>query len=173
MKKDKLMGEDGSEFTVFYLSEQNTPKWGVEKFGYNKDENNIYLTGHQAKGIVEDDYPKFKDIFAPDGGKPFELDKPFSKIVPSFDFPFEKKEEIVLNDTIEKDIIYNPADRAIYKLGSDMKVYRFLGEKVATIDDISLSLWALVDVQGHKRFVEAQDNTLYLPTAKELDDFLQ
>jgi hypothetical protein len=151
MNKKKLNTEDGSEFTVFYLKEQAKEASGK-----------IFETNFDELATITDEnvdfgYPKInlKDIS-----------------VPYFNLPFSNKENLMIDDKIEKDHAKSPQLGGIYFLSSNMQMYEFLDEIMVTTEGDSFPLYELEDIEGLGFFVKAEDVKLYFTTSAEAADFI-
>ena len=151
MDKKKLNTKDGSEFTVFYLKEQAKEASG-KVFETNFDQ--LTTTTDES---VDFGYPniKLKDV-----------------AVPYFNLPFSSKENLMIDDKIDKDEVKSPQLGGIYYYSENMKMYEFLDEIMVQSGEESFPMYELEDIERVRFFVKAEDVKLYFTTPQEASEFI-
>ena len=146
MNKKKLNTKDGSEFTVFYLKEQ--PK--------------------EVSGKLFEPIPPVP-LDADFGYPPINLK---DVAVPYFNLPFSNKENLMIDDKIDKDEAKSPQIGGIYYYSENMKMYEFLDEIMVQSGEESFPMYELEDVERVRFFVKAEDVKLYFTTPQDASEFI-
>ena len=146
MDKKKLNTEDGSEFTVFYLKEQ--PK--------------------EVSGKLFELVPPVP-LDSDFGYPPINLK---DVAVPYFNLPFSNKENLMIDDKIDKDEVKSPQLGGIYYYSENMKMYEFLDEIMVQSGEESFPMYELEDIERVRFFVKAEDVKLYFTTPQEASEFI-
>jgi len=147
MNKQKLSTEDGSEFTVFYLSEQK--KDSLEDKGFAGFSG--WLGTQEIKSYEE---------------KPQQFAGKVSDLYPSDVY------QISIDDTIESDLVKDPVSGRIYKVKSLGGVIARLKE--TRVGDKNLNtdtIYAQMDLHGTEFLVAAED--LRKATEFEVEKYLE
>ena len=163
MQKKKINTKDGSEFTVFYLSESSAepskaPCCPSGPMGHKGEQGKPDLT------VDPDPYEILSKLEA-------NLEKLPKLSVPVFDFPLPSKQEIEIDDSIESDKVTVPLSDTVYKLENFKLLVKYLGEKQVLMDDDLVTLWRLEDSRGQEFYVNAELNALLMPSWSEVDEF--
>ena len=151
MDKKKLNTKDGSEFTVFYLKEQVKQASGK-----------IFETNFDELSTITDENVDF-------GYPPINLK---DVAVPYFNLPFSSKENLMIDDKIDKDEAKSPQLGGIYYYSENMKMYEFLDEIMVQSGEESFPMYELEDIERVRFFVKAEDVKLYFTTPQEASEFI-
>ena len=170
MKKKKLSTKDGSEFTVYYLKENNEEGETTTSPAGHLGSNYIDVGDTFIEPLTEAQGELMKKNPIKDFSGWQEIES--YKVKPSVSQIVSDVYQILIDDTIESDLVKDPVNGRIYKVKS-------LGGVVARLKEIYVgdknlnpdTMYARMDLHGTEFVVAAED--LRKATEFEVEKYLE